>query len=116
VTVRASRGEVWLVNLEPVLGHEQGRKRPAVIVSNDGFNYGPAGILVVVPLTTKDRNAPLRVRIEPPDGGLDQVSFAITEAVRSISTKRLLRDRPYGRLSQQAMATIDDRLRIVLDL
>jgi PemK-like, MazF-like toxin of type II toxin-antitoxin system len=48
------RGEVWDVDLKPVLGHEQGRIRPALIVSVDQFNQGPSGLVIVVPMTTEE--------------------------------------------------------------
>ena len=110
------RGEVWLVDLEPVRGHEQGRQRPALIVSNDQFNNGPAGLVVVVPLTTKERpRMPLRVRIDPPEGGLRETSFAICEAVRSISRDRLLGE-ARGTISPRSLASVAYRVRALLDL
>lgn len=78
-----------MVDLNPTLGREQAGYRPAVIVSADRFNHGPADLVIVVPVTTTDRKQPIHVRIEPPDGGLDRVSFAMCEAVRSVSKQRL---------------------------
>jgi mRNA interferase MazF len=110
------RGEIWLVDLEPVRGHEQGRRRPALIVSNDQFNNGPAGLVVVVPLTTTERaRMPLRVRIDPPEGGLRETSFALCEAVRSISKERLLGE-PLGTISPRSLASVAYRVRALLDL
>ena len=51
------RGEVWDVDLNPVIGHEQGGKRPALVVSADGFNKTQAGLVIVVPITIKRRRA-----------------------------------------------------------
>jgi mRNA interferase MazF len=45
------RGEIWLCDFEPVRGHEQGLRRPALVVSTDIFNKGPADLLIVLPLT-----------------------------------------------------------------
>ena len=59
------RGEVWDVNLDPVLGDEQGGKRPALVVSVNEFNQGPSGLVTVVPITSKDRGVRSRVAIEP---------------------------------------------------
>lgn len=110
------RGEVWLVDLNPVRGHEQGLTRPALVISNDEFNNGPAGLVVVVPLTTKERQRmPLRVPIDPPEGGLKERSFALCEAVRSISTERLLKG-PLGKVSSRSLAAVAFRVRTVLDL
>jgi mRNA interferase MazF len=110
----ASRGEIWLSDLNPVRGHEQAGTRPVLVVSADGFNHGPAQLVVVVPLTTRDREIPLRVRIEPPDGGVMEPSFAMCEAVRSISTDRLVRR--WGAVESTTIAAVEDRLRILLEL
>ena len=50
-----SRGEVWDLNFDPTLGHEQAGTRPALILSVDLFNEGPADLVVVVPLTRSAR-------------------------------------------------------------
>jgi mRNA interferase MazF len=83
-------GEVWLCELDPVRGHEQAGRRPALVVSPDRFNQGPAGLVIVVPLTTRDRRVPLHVAIDPPEGGLRGRSFALCEMVRSIAIERLV--------------------------
>jgi len=110
----ASRGEIWLSDLNPVRGHEQAGTRPVLVVSTDAFNHGPAKLVVVVPLTTRDRRIPLRVRIEPPDGGVREPSFAMCEAVRSVTTERLMRR--WGSVEQATIAAVEDRLRILLEL
>jgi len=106
------RGDVWLVELSPTRGHEQSGTRPAIVVSVDGFNLGPAGLVVVVPLTTKERRVALHVRIEPPEAGLRSTSFAMCEAVRSISKDRLVAR--WGASEPATMAEIEDRLRALV--
>lgn len=108
------RGEVWTVKLDPVLGHEQAGTRPALVVSVDLFNQGPAGLLVVLPITSKEKGIPFHVGVSPPEGGLDSRSFVKCEDVRSISKDRLWRKR--GRVSAQTLAQVEDRLRILLAL
>jgi mRNA interferase MazF len=113
----ANRGEIWLADFDPVRGHEQGRQRPALILSTDQFNNGPAGLAVVVPFTTRERaRMPLRVRVDPPDGGLRVTSWALCEAIRSISTERLVGNAAWGTLSPQTLAAIEYRVRTLLDL
>ncbi len=63
------RGELWDVDLDPVVGHEQGRKRPALAVSVDPFNQGPSGLVIVVPITSKDKKIRSQVVIEAGEGG-----------------------------------------------
>ncbi len=64
-----ARGEIWLVNLDPTIGREQAGERPVVILSTDRFNRGPAGLVIVAPMTTRDRRLPLHVAVDPPEGG-----------------------------------------------
>ena len=109
-----SRGEVWQANLDPPAGHEQAGWRPVVVISTDPFNHGPARMVAVVPVTSKDKGLPLHVPIEPPEGGLTQPSFAMCDQLRTISTKRL--DRRRGTLGSQTMLEVEDRIRIFLDL
>lgn len=111
----ASRGEVWLVDLSPTRGHEQRGRRPALVVSADGFNHGRAGLVVVTPLTTARRGVPFHVRIDPPDGGVRETSYAMCEAIRSISVDRLVGD-AWGVVSPRTVAMVEDRVRILLDL
>jgi mRNA interferase MazF len=110
----AARGEIWVVDLDPTRGREQRGTRPALVVSADQINNGPAQLVVIVPLTTTERGVPLHVRIEPPNGGVRELSFAMCEMVRSVSTARLTRS--WGKVDARTMAVVEDRLRILLDL
>ena len=111
---RASRGEVWLVGLDPTKGREQAGIRPALIVSVDTFNHGPAELVIVIPITSKAKGIPLHVEVTPPDGGLTMTSFVKCEDVRSISTTRL--ERRLGHVSSQTIDLVEDRLRILFGL
>ena len=88
--LRPSRGEVWLVDLNPTRGHERAGTRPSVIVSTDGFSQGPAGLVVVLPPTTTWRGIPLHIPVTPPEGGLRQQSYIKCEDIRSIASERLV--------------------------
>ena len=100
------RGEIWLVNLDPTIGSEIKKTRPAVIVSSDLIGILP--LKVVVPLTEwKDRyaNAPWMVRIDPDDkNGLSKPSAADGLQIRSVSTQRLVKK--MGTLSTIRIAQI----------
>jgi mRNA interferase MazF len=109
-----ARGEVWTVNLDPVRGHEQAGARPALIVSVDRFNQGPAGLVVVLPITSRSKGVPLHVAISPPEAGLTLPSYVKCEDVRSISIERLVPR--LGKAEQQTMSLVEDRLRILLGL
>lgn len=109
-----SRGEIWLVDLNPTRGHKQEGVRPALVVSVDLFNHGPAGLVVVLPLTTRAKGIPFHVEIVPPEGGVKTKSFIKCEDVRSVAQERL--SRRWGAISPATIAAVEDRLRILLDL
>ena len=109
-----SRGEIWSVKLDPVIGHEQAGTRPALIISVDGFNHGPSGLAVVLPITSHDKHVPFHVQIEPPESGLPRTSFVKCEDVRSVSRERLRERR--GTISASKLDLVEDRLRILLGL
>lgn len=114
IAAGVGRGDVWWVDLDPVVGHEQGRRRPAIVVSADAFNATGGGLVMIVPLTRTDRRMAVHVRIDPPEGNLSAPSFAMTEQVRTVSMLRL-----GGRLGAVAPPTlrrIARRLRWLLDL
>lgn len=109
-----SRGDVWRVILDPTVGREIAKTRPCVVISTDEFNHGPAGLAIVVPVTSQWKGMPLHVEINPPEGGLDQRSFAKPEDIRSLSTNRL--QARLGQVSPATLTAIEDGLRIVLKL
>jgi mRNA interferase MazF len=114
--LRPSRSEIWSVRLDPVEGREQGRYRPALVLSDDRFNHGPADMVVVVPLTTRHRPEfdRFRVSLKPPEGGLAAASYAMPDQIRAVSTGRL--GRRLGRVGVETLAEVEDRVRILLDL
>jgi len=108
------RGEVWDLNLDPIVGREQAGSRPALILSVDLFNQGPAELVVVIPVTRTQRKVRWHVPVRPPEGGLVAESFIQCENVRSVSKSRLRRRR--GRVSAGTLEQIEDRVRILLGL
>jgi mRNA interferase MazF len=86
----ARSGEVWLVDFGDPVGREPAKRRPALIVSDDLLNAGPGGVVIAVPLTTRERRMALHVEVEPGGTSLDEISYAQCEDVRSISELRLI--------------------------
>ena len=108
------RGEIWTVDLDPSRGHEQAGKRPALVLSTDLFNQGHAGLVIVLPITSKAKGIPFHVEIDPPEGGVKTKSFIKCEDIRSVARERL--SKRWGTVSQQTLHAIADRVRILLDL
>ena len=108
------RGEVWLANLDPTFGHEQGGSRPVLVVSVDPFNAGRSGLVVVLPITSRVRPLPLHVPINPPEAGLRLPSAALCDAARSIDRRRLIEF--WGTASSVTMNLVEGCLRRLLGL
>lgn len=70
--------------------HEQGYRRPAVVVSADRMNASRASLTIVVPVTRTRRDLPSQVEIEPEATGLQDLSYAKCEDVKSVSRDRLI--------------------------
>ena len=110
------RGEIWLVALEPTVGAEIGKTRPAVIVSDE--TVGILLLEVIVPITDwkeryTERNWMVRLELTS-QNGLAKLSAADTFQVRSVSQQRFVRQ--IGVLSDTIMEDISEALTIVLDL
>jgi len=113
------RGEIRLVDLEPSRGAEADKRRPAVIVSNDGANSAAQrlgrGVITVVPVTSNvARVYPFQVLLDAGETGLAVDSKAQAEQVRSVAVERL-GDR-IGVMTPQLLAALDEALRLHLAL
>jgi mRNA interferase MazF len=105
---------VWLVDFGDSLGREQSGRRPAVVISSDLLNDSGAGVVVMVPITTAYRGLSSHVELDPGSSGLDEVSYAKCEDVKSISEQRLIGR--LGAVSDEAIFQIARALRFLLDL
>jgi mRNA interferase MazF len=108
------QAEIWMADLDPTRGREQAGRRPVLIVSADTFNSSPAGLVVILPITSKSKAIRARIAIEPGETGLRTTSYILCEQPRTISKDRLIK-----RLGQASAATIGDVriwLRVLLDL
>ncbi len=109
----ARRGQVWLTDFGVPVGHEQGKIRPALVVSADNWN-GHASTLTVLPMTRTAHDFPTRIEVEATaQNGLDETSYARCEDIRAISERRLLR--PLGRVDPLLMLSVSKTLRLFLD-
>jgi mRNA interferase MazF len=111
---RYRRGDIWTVDLEPVVGSEQGKARPALIIQNDiGNLYSP--VLIVAGLTSgESAHYDVQVEVKAPEGGLHQNSIVLLNQIRMIGKRRV--GRYWGQLSPQTMQRVDDAIKISLGL
>ncbi len=110
----AQRGEVWLVDFGEPVGHEQGYRRPAVVMSDDRLNRSRAELVIVVPATTTRRGLPSHIEIESGISGLTHTSYAKAEDVKSVSTGRLIRR--LGTIPADRLNRVEHALRLLLGL
>ncbi len=110
------RGDIWQANLEPVVGHEQGGERPVLILSEDAYNRGGAGLAIIVPITRRRKYAvPAHVEVAADEGtGLSATSHILCDAIRSVSTDRLIRRR--GGLPGHVLVRVGRAVRMLLGL
>lgn len=113
------RGDIYWVSLDPAVGSEQARRRPAVIVSSNAANSSAErrgrGVITIVPVTSRlGFLYPFQVLLRASESGLGRDSKAQAEQVRSISTERL--EAQAGRVEPTRMIEIDDALRLHLSI
>jgi len=113
------RGEIRLVDFEPVRGAEASKRRPAVLVSNEGANITAErlgrGVVTVVPVTSNvERIYPFQVLLTSAATGLPRDSKAQAEQVRSVSIERV--GTRIGIVPARLMADLEDALRLHLSL
>ena len=113
------RGEVRLVDLDPARGSEANKRRPAVIVSNDGANTTAErlgrGVITVVPVSSNvARVYPFQVLLDASSTGLDRDSKAQAEQVRSVAVEHI--GQRLGVLTADLIAALDEALRLHLAL
>ena len=104
--------EVWDVDFGQPIGHEQGARRPALVVSADWFNGTRADLHVVIPISKRIQALGTHLTIHPPEGGLDVPSDVMCEHIRSVSGERFIRKR--GVLADEAMDEVMKRLKVLL--
>ncbi len=103
------RGDVVLVNLDPVIGSEQGKTRPALIIQNDiGNEYSPTTI--VAPITSKifSRQFPTNVEIDSTNSPLKERSTILLNQIRTIDKSRIIKN--YGRISNKNLKEVDEAI------
>lgn len=109
------KGEIFMADLNPVVGSEQAGFRPVVIVQNSILNR-VSRTVVVIPFTTNLKRAelPSGVLVNAGEGGLRQDSVALCSQIRVLDKSRL--KNRLGTLSDDWLAKIEDTLAFVLDM
>ncbi len=113
--VEIKRGEVFLINFEPVKGSEQGGIRPAIIIQNDISNkFSP--LTIVAPITSKvyEKEFPTNVFINKDDSNLDKDSTILLNQIRTIDKRRIIKK--LDSLNKLLMNRVDSAIKVILGL
>ena len=112
---KIKRGDLVLVNLEPVVGSEQGKVRPAAVIQNNiGNEYSPTTIIAPVTSKVFSKEFPTNVIISKEDSGLNKDSTILLNQIRTIDKSRITKK--ISTLSAEIMSKINLAIRISLDL
>lgn len=109
------RGEVYLVSLDPTVGAEIRKTRPALIVQNDVANrYSPITIVAAITSQFEEALYPTEVFLRAPEGGLRRDGVVLLNQIRSVDKRRLVEC--LGRIESRTMERVGRALRISLGL
>ena len=109
------RGDIYLADLNPYVGSEQGGTRPVLLLQNDAGNYF-CPTLIIAPITSrvwKKTEQPTHCRIENVKY-LSDTSMVLLEQIKTIDKRRV--KKYMGRLDKEQMSRVDDCIEISLGL
>ncbi len=113
--IQPRRGEVYLVSLDPTVGAEIKKTRPAVVVQNDPANRrSPITIVAAVTSQFEEPLYPTEVLVRAPEGGLAADSVVLLNQIRSVDKGRLVRR--LGVLKTETMKEVERALLLSLGL
>lgn len=108
------RSEIWVVNLEPRFGKEIGKKRPALIISENSINQKSPSVIVIPASSQVPQHVGPEMILIGKREGLTKTSVLLPILIRSIDRDRL--GKKIGKLSKVKLTLAEDALRLVLDL
>ena len=113
------RGDIVWVDLDPAQRNEASKRRPAVVISNDGANRTAEslrrGVITVVPITSETKKVyPFQVLLPAKSCGLPKASKAQAEQIRAVAVHRV--GAVAGHLPAGLLAHLDDAIRLHLSL
>ena len=109
------RGDIVLVNLEPVVGSEQGKIRPAIVIQNNiGNEYSPTTIVASITSKIFGKEYFHNVKIIARESGLKNDSVIQLNQIRTIDKRRIIKK--LGFLDESVMRKVDLAIKVSLDL
>lgn len=109
------KGDIFLANLEPITGSEQGGIRPCLIIQNNyGNKYSPVTIIAAITSKIFSKELPTNVFISKKDSSLEKDSTILLNQIRTIDKRRIIKK--LGSLDISLMNKVDMAIRISLGL
>jgi len=102
------RGEIWQVSLEPVEGHEIGKTRPALVISNDKNNEYSSTVTLIPITASIEKIYPFEVFISGEDSGLPLNSKIKCNQIRTVDKLKLLK--LAGEISTEIIKKVEEAL------
>ena len=113
--VTIKRGGIFLANLEPIKGNEQGGIRPVLIIQNNISNkYSPVTIIAAITSKIFVKEFPTNIFIKKENSGLDKDSTIMLNQIRTIDNSRLIKK--VGSLDNFTLEKVDSAIQISLAL
>ena len=109
--MKYQRGQIWIVNFDPSIGHEYKKVRPALVVQHDRY-ISSGSLLTVIPVSSQvAKRTELDVILEKNDQNrLMKNSLLKTKQISSFDKKRFLKF--IGTLDEQTMKTVDNNIQL----
>lgn len=101
--MKPNKWSIWRANLDPVIGSEQGKSRPVIIVSEDDINT-LLNIVNIIPITSRKSGRiiyPNEVLLPAEKNGLEKESIALCHQIRTIDKNRL--SKKYGQITSKTL-------------
>ena len=109
------RGDVVLVNLEPVAGSEQGGIRPVLIIQNNIYNkYSPVTIVAAITSKSFKKEYPTNIFLRKEDSGFNKNSTILLNQIRTLDKARIIRK--MFSLDKEIMKKVDFAIKLSFDL
>src|SRR5688500_14320383 len=107
------RGDIYLVNFDPAIGHEIKKTRPALVIQNDTSNkYSPITIIAAITSEFDVPPYPTEVIVSTSETGLPLQSAIVLNQIRFVDRKRLIKR--IGHAGAPTMARVDQAILISL--
>lgn len=78
---------IYLINLDPTIGHEIKKTRPCIVISPDEMNNNISTI-IIAPMTTKSHSYPTRVQLK----FQNKTGYIVLDQIRTIDKRRIIRE------------------------